>query len=67
MLAKIGLSEEFLYMVRILFHEAEASVCLNGGETKAFSIQWKCGKAVSLLHTYFYLLAKSLTQPPKLR
>jgi hypothetical protein len=65
MLAKIGIPKTFLGMVRILFHEVAALVCLKGGETKAFSIQRGVRQGCPLAPYLFLFIGKAFNAATK--
>jgi hypothetical protein len=42
-LEKIGMVVEFINMAKVLFEDAEATICINGGITNSFKVQKKVG------------------------
>jgi hypothetical protein len=42
-LKKIGMVVEFVNMVKVLFQDVEATICINGASTSSFKVEKRVG------------------------
>ena len=59
-MTKMEILEAFQAMVKILFQNAQVSVCVNGAQTDAFYIKWEERHTCSLAPYFFLFIGKSL-------
>jgi hypothetical protein len=57
---KIGILQEFIHMVQILFQDARCSVCINGTNTNQFLIQRGVRQGCPLAPYLFLLIGEAL-------
>ncbi len=66
-LEKLGVALEFINLVRLLFKNAEAAVCLNGSITRSFRIKRGVRQGCPLPTTSYLLWSQDLPPNFKLR
>jgi hypothetical protein len=64
-MTQLGIPEEYLQMVKPLFADAKASICLNGGETAPFSINHGVCQGCPLAPLLFLFVAEALNAAVK--